>query len=77
MPYSIGDALTVDTHFGLYWSAKQAALERSEATGDVVVIRDDLSFQIVALVLGDVVFVPEKRSTKSLTLGGRHGAKEI
>lgn len=61
MPYSIGTLATVDTHFGLYWSAKEAAKERSAATGEVVVIRDDLSFQVVALVLGDVVYVPEKQ----------------
>lgn len=60
MPFSIGTPLTVDTHFGLYASARQAALGRSEATGDVVVIRDDLTGKVVVLVLGGVVFVPAR-----------------
>lgn len=70
MPYSIGDPLTVDTHFALFRSAVEAAKERSEATGDVVVIRDDVSFQVVALVLGGVVFVPERNSNERTNQSG-------
>lgn len=70
MPYSIGPVEHPDTPFDLYQSAKQAALVWSAATGDVVVIRDDVTFQVVALVLGDVMFVPERNSNERTNQSG-------